>query len=100
MAGEVRLVIITTAAREDGQEASLAGVYATRFTPAEPDPLLRAVREVRALARSAAAAPYARARSLPAEPGTAVIIQPVLRPRAAGVLAALLWSRATGVCSL
>ena len=78
----------SSATREDGQQASFAGLYTTRFAPAEPGALLRAVHDVRASARSAAAAAYARAHHLPAESGMAVIIQPLLRPRAAGVLIA------------
>jgi pyruvate,water dikinase len=87
---EQPLAVRSSAVREDGQKASFAGVYVTRFTPAEPDALLQAVCDVRASARSAAAAAYARAHGLPTEPGMAVIIQPVLRPHAAGVLAARL----------
>ncbi len=87
---EQALAVRSSAAREDGQAASFAGVYATRFAPAEPDALLHAVREVRASARSAAAEAYAVAHGLPPEAGMAVIIQPALRPYAAGVIAARL----------
>ena len=62
------LAVRSSAAREDGQDASFAGVYATRFTPAQPDALLQAVRDVRASAHSAAAAAYAHAHGLPAGP--------------------------------
>ncbi len=82
------LAVRSSAASEDGPGASFAGLYATCFTPAEPEALLRAVRAVRASAHSPAALAYAEAHGLPASPGMAVIIQPVLRPFAAGVLAA------------
>ncbi|MHB1592757.1 MAG: PEP/pyruvate-binding domain-containing protein [Streptosporangiaceae bacterium] len=82
------LAVRSSAADEDGPGASFAGVYATCFTPAEPEALLRAVRAVRASAHSPAALAYAEAHGLPGSPGMAVIIQPVLRPFAAGVLAA------------
>jgi pyruvate, water dikinase len=88
------LAVRSSAANEDGLGASFAGVYETCFAPAEPEALLRAVRTVRASAYSPAALAYAQAHGLSNSPGMAVIIQPVLRPVAAGVLTARMYDGA------
>ncbi|TDD31230.1 hypothetical protein E1287_27335, partial [Actinomadura sp. KC06] len=73
---------------EDGQRASFAGLYTSRFCPTDPASLQRAVHDVRASATSTAAHAYATARNIAYNPAMAVLIQPAMRPFAAGILAA------------
>jgi len=95
------LIARSSAANEDGTLASFAGLYASRFTAATPDPLRRALREVRASATSASARTYGQRHGIDTHnpPQMAVLIQPALRPHASGVLAAQITrDRATRWC--
>jgi pyruvate,water dikinase len=82
------LIARSSALAEDGERASFAGVFTSLFTPLDPVPVGEALHAVRASAGAPAARAYARAHGL--DPGTAmpVLVQPALRPCAAGVLAA------------
>jgi pyruvate,water dikinase len=82
------LITRSSATVEDGTDSSFAGVFASRFTPAEPGALLDALHQVRSSATSPASSAYATARGTPGAPAMAVLIQPALRPHSAGVLAA------------
>jgi pyruvate,water dikinase len=90
------LVARSSAVGEDGSRASFAGLYSSRFTPANPDLLAPALRAVRASAHSTTAAAYGHRSSDPTHQGTrraaspaamAILVQPAIRPYAAGVLA-------------
>ncbi|MCM3883539.1 PEP/pyruvate-binding domain-containing protein [Frankia sp. R82] len=82
------LVVRSSAPEEDGPQASFAGLYASRFTRIRPPALLAAIREVRAGATAPAVAAYAAHRHIHLTGRLAVLIQPAIRARAAGVLAA------------
>ncbi|KPM52573.1 hypothetical protein ACG83_30230 [Frankia sp. R43] len=82
------IVARSSAPAEDGPEASFAGLHTSRFTPTHPEALLAAVREVRASAMTPALAAYSARRHVRPTPHLAVLVQPAIRPHAAGVLAA------------
>ncbi|MBL7499278.1 hypothetical protein I6A84_31875 [Frankia sp. CNm7] len=82
------LVARSSAPAEDGPEASFAGLHTSRFTPTHPEALLAAIHEVRASANTPALAAYAAHRDVRPTPHLAVLLQPAIRPHAAGVLAA------------
>ena len=82
------LVARSSAAAEDGAGASFAGLYTSRFCPADPDALLEALLAVRASARNPAITTYGQALGTTAGLQTAVLVQPALRPACSGVLAA------------
>jgi pyruvate, water dikinase len=82
------LIARSSATAEDGANASFAGLYTSQFTPTSPDQLLGALRAVRRSAGSTIAKDYARARGVDDLPGMAMLVQPAVRPYAAGVLAA------------
>ncbi|MFI2736657.1 PEP/pyruvate-binding domain-containing protein [Streptomyces sp. NPDC018711] len=83
------LIARSSAPGEDGATASFAGLYASVITPCTPAQALAALREVRASASTQVVAQYAAARGLAPDGELAVLIQPVLRPALAGVLAAV-----------
>ncbi|MFD7577465.1 PEP/pyruvate-binding domain-containing protein [Kitasatospora sp. NPDC059817] len=83
------LIARSSAVAEDGTSASYAGLYTSRICLAHPTALLDAVRAVRASVHNPAVAAYSRALGAEASPPQmAVLVQPVLRPACAGVLAA------------
>ncbi|MEV7775943.1 PEP/pyruvate-binding domain-containing protein [Kitasatospora sp. NPDC086791] len=82
------LIARSSAINEDGRHHSFAGLYLSRFTPAHHPLLLTALHAVRASARSATAAAYARQRVAGYNPRMAVLVQPALRPALSGVVAA------------
>ncbi|KOT46763.1 hypothetical protein ADK41_00765 [Streptomyces caelestis] len=82
------LIARSSAVAEDGASASFAGMYTSRFTPARPFPLRTAITAVQSSTLEPTAQAYARLHGVTAAPGMAVVIQPALRPTAAGVLAA------------
>ncbi|MFJ1662402.1 PEP/pyruvate-binding domain-containing protein [Streptomyces anthocyanicus] len=90
------LIARSSALGEDGATASFAGLYASVVTPCRPGQVLAALREVRASASAPVVAQYAAARGLPLDGELAVLVQPVLRPAVAGVLAAVV---SGGECS-
>ncbi|GII66208.1 hypothetical protein Skr01_62930 [Sphaerisporangium krabiense] len=80
------VVVRSSAPAEDGEHASFAGLFASRFAAPAVAALGRAVAEVRASASGPAVTAYAAARGLPPPTGTAVLVQPAIRPWSAGVL--------------
>jgi pyruvate,water dikinase len=84
------LVARSSAPAEDGPEASFAGLYTSRFTPARSEALLAAVHEVRASATTPALGAYAARHRMRPTAHLAILVQPAIRPHAAGVLAAAL----------
>ncbi|MFJ1708720.1 PEP/pyruvate-binding domain-containing protein [Kitasatospora sp. NPDC088346] len=82
------LIARSSAVAEDGDTASFAGLYTSRFAPAEPAALLDAVRAVRASTHNPAIAAYSHALGTTALPQMAVLVQAALRPACSGVLAA------------
>jgi len=82
------LIARSSAPAEDGAQASFAGVYASRFAPAEPEALVDAIQHVRASAATPAIRAYAARRGITVLPGVAVLLQHAIRPYASGVLAA------------
>ncbi|MEU2354396.1 PEP/pyruvate-binding domain-containing protein [Streptomyces misionensis] len=83
------LIARSSAPGEDGATASFAGLYTSVVTPCTAGRVLEAVREVRSSASSPVVARYAAARGLAPDGELAVLIQPVLRPALAGVLASV-----------
>ncbi|MFI7087625.1 PEP/pyruvate-binding domain-containing protein [Streptomyces anulatus] len=83
------LIARSSAPGEDGATASFAGLYASVVTPCRPGQVLAALREVRASASTPVVAQYAAASGLAPDGELAVLVQPVLRPAVAGVLAAV-----------
>ncbi|TWV34737.1 hypothetical protein FRZ03_28135 [Streptomyces misionensis] len=83
------LIARSSAPGEDGATASFAGLYTSVVTPCTAGRVLEALREVRASASSPVVAQYAAARGLAPDGELAVLVQPVLRPALAGVLAAV-----------
>ncbi|OHV27515.1 MULTISPECIES: PEP/pyruvate-binding domain-containing protein [Pseudofrankia] len=82
------LVARSSAPAEDGAQASFAGLYASRFSPASSEALRDAIRDVRATAATPAIRAYAALRNITTPPGVAVLVQRAIRPYASGVLAA------------
>jgi pyruvate,water dikinase len=82
------LVARSSAWAEDGDRASFAGLFTSRFAPLDAEQACAALRAVRASAGTPAAAAYARAHGLDPVTAMPVLLQPALRPYAAGVLAA------------
>jgi pyruvate,water dikinase len=82
------LIARSSAVAEDGTDSSFAGLFTSRFTPADADQLLDAVRAVRDSADTPVVRAYAQARGVELDGGMAVLVQPAVRPAAAGVLAA------------
>ncbi|MDJ0372469.1 PEP/pyruvate-binding domain-containing protein [Streptomyces sp. H10-C2] len=78
----------SSAPGEDGVTSSFAGLYDSVVAPCTAGQVLAALRQVRASARAPVVAEYAAARGLRPDDELAVLVQPVLRPAAAGVLAA------------
>jgi pyruvate,water dikinase len=90
------LIARSSAAAEDGTRSSFAGVYASVFTTARPDDVLAGIGGVLASAHAPTTTSYAHARQITADASIAVLIQPALRPYAAGILFAdLVACRAT-----
>ncbi|MEU8759526.1 PEP/pyruvate-binding domain-containing protein [Streptomyces sp. NPDC048659] len=83
------LIARSSAPGEDGATASFAGLYSSVITPCTTPQVLAALREVRASASTPVVTQYAAARGLTPDGELAVLIQPVLRPALAGVLAAV-----------
>lgn len=82
------LIARSSAPGEDGVTSSFAGLYDSVITPCAPGQVLAALRQVRASVRAPVVTEYAAARGLSPDDDLAVLVQPVLRPVAAGVLAA------------
>lgn len=82
------LIARSSAPGEDGVTSSFAGLYDSVITPCTPGQVLAALRQVRASVRAPVVAEYAAARGLSPDDDLAVLVQPVLRPVVAGVLAA------------
>ncbi len=88
-----RLIVRSSATNEDGTTSSFAGIYRSRFTPAHPADVHAALREIRDSLHSALARSYSSTRDQPTDSGDAdndiaLLVQPALRPIAAGVLVA------------
>ncbi|MFE6977050.1 PEP/pyruvate-binding domain-containing protein [Streptomyces sp. NPDC057682] len=82
------LIARSSAAAEDGPDASFAGLFTSRIAPAEPAALLDAVRAVRASAHHPTVTAYGQAMGVTGAVRMAVLVQPALRPACSGVLAA------------
>ncbi|MFJ9446423.1 PEP/pyruvate-binding domain-containing protein [Kitasatospora sp. NPDC101235] len=82
------LIARSSAAAEDGPDASFAGLFTSRIAPAEPAALLDAVRAVRASAHHPTVAAYGQAMGVTGAVCMAVLVQAALRPACSGVLAA------------
>ncbi|MFE0776524.1 PEP/pyruvate-binding domain-containing protein [Streptomyces sp. NPDC058861] len=82
------LIARSSAPGEDGTDSSFAGLYDSVITPRTPSRVLAALRQVRACVHAPAVTAYAAARGLRPDDELAVLVQPVLRPAASGVLAA------------
>ncbi|MGV2915262.1 PEP-utilizing enzyme [Streptomyces alfalfae] len=82
------LIARSSAPGEDGTASSFAGLYDSVITPRTPGQVLAALRQVRACVHAPAVTAYAAARGLRPDGELAVLVQPVLRPAASGVLAA------------
>lgn len=83
--GEGPFAVRSSARHEDGPAASFAGQLLT-LLDVERDDVVTAVRAVERSARRASVRGYAVGRGLPAPEGCAVLVQELVRPRAAGVL--------------
>ncbi len=83
--GDVPLAVRSSAVDEDLAEASYAGLYTTVLDVHGTDALLDAVRRCWESASSAGVTAYRCARGERHRPVMAVLVQPVLRPAAAGV---------------
>lgn len=81
------LIIRSSAAAEDGTEASFAGLYTSCFAAARPGDVHAAISAVRRSASSPAVRAYARVRDAAVPSGVAAIVQAAIRPYSAGVLA-------------
>jgi pyruvate,water dikinase len=81
------LIVRSSAPAEDGPHASFAGLYASRFTPAEAAALLATITQVRHSGTSTTTTrAYAEAHRIPVPSRVAAIVQPAIRPYCAGVL--------------
>ncbi|MEV4116770.1 PEP/pyruvate-binding domain-containing protein, partial [Nonomuraea sp. NPDC049695] len=85
--GAPALIARSSTPAEDGTSASFAGMYASAFTPATPDLLLAALQQVRSSVYAPDIPAYARRAGVGASTTIAILIQPALRPHAAGVAA-------------
>jgi phosphohistidine swiveling domain-containing protein len=83
--GDVPLAVRSSAVDEDLAEASYAGLYTTVLDVRGTAELLDAVRRCWESASSAGVTTYRQAREERPRPGIAVLVQPMLRPVAAGV---------------
>ncbi|MER6401746.1 PEP/pyruvate-binding domain-containing protein [Kitasatospora sp. NPDC001603] len=82
------LIARSSSTAEDGPDASFAGLFTSRITPADPAALLDSVRTVRASAHHPAITAYGQALGVTGLPHMAVLVQAALRPACSGVLAA------------
>lgn len=80
------LAVRSSAAGEDGQHASFAGLFASRFTPAAPERIAEAVSEVHASLHSRTVQDYAAALGVEPPSRMAVLVQAAVRAACSGVL--------------
>lgn len=76
----------SSAIGEDGGGASFAGQHLTVLGVDSPDELAAAIRRIHASARAPAARAYRARRGVAGEPAMAVLVQPLVAARAAGVM--------------
>ncbi|GAA4082983.1 PEP/pyruvate-binding domain-containing protein [Actinomadura miaoliensis] len=80
------LVMRSSAAGEDGQHASFAGLFASRFTPAVPERIAEAVSEVHDSLHSPTVQDYAAALGVEPPARMAVLVHTAVRAACSGVL--------------
>ncbi len=97
--GRGPFAVRSSARFEDGRTASFAGQLLT-LLDVDRDDVVSAVAKVERSARRSSVRAYARGRGLPAPEGCAVLVQDLVRPRAAGVLFAPDQTRSAGAVVL